>query len=87
MNRLSIGSFRFSKKYSDGDRQRALANYVGKIAIVLLFFAPTILWAAEYEAVKSYLTGDWMMDQSRALIREEVERVSGDYEVVIEAEI
>jgi hypothetical protein len=43
--------------------------------------------AAEYEAVRSYLTGDWMMDQSRALIREEVARVSGEYEVVIEAEL
>jgi parvulin-like peptidyl-prolyl isomerase len=40
---------------------------------------------ADFEAVKPYLQGDWMMDQSRSLIRQEVERVSADYEVLIEA--
>ena len=42
---------------------------------------------AEYEAVQAYLAGDWMMDKSRALIREEVNRVASDYEVVIEADL
>ncbi|TNF84202.1 MAG: peptidyl-prolyl cis-trans isomerase [Gammaproteobacteria bacterium] len=42
---------------------------------------------AEFEAVRSYLQGDWMMDRSRSLIRAEVDRVAPDYEVVIEAEI
>lgn len=42
---------------------------------------------AEFEAVRSYLQGDWMMDRSRSLIRAEVERVAEDYEVIIEAEM
>jgi hypothetical protein len=42
---------------------------------------------AEFEAVRSYLQGDWMMDRSRSLIRAEVDRVAPDYEVVIEAEL
>lgn len=43
--------------------------------------------AAEFDAVKSYLQGDWMMENSRALIRAEVERVAPDYEVVVEADL
>ncbi len=42
---------------------------------------------AEYESVRAYLAGDWMMDRSRKLIREEVNRVAADYEVVIEADL
>ena len=42
---------------------------------------------ADFEAVKNYLQGDWMMDRSRSLIRAEVERVGPDYDVRIEAEI
>ncbi len=42
---------------------------------------------ADFEAVRSYLQGDWMMDRSRALIRAEVARVALDYDVIIEAEI
>jgi hypothetical protein len=42
---------------------------------------------ATFEAVKSYLAGDWMMEQSRSLIRQEVDRVAPGYEVVIEADL
>ncbi len=42
---------------------------------------------AAFEDVRNYLQGDWMLDRSRALIRAEVERVSADYEVIIEAEL
>ncbi len=42
---------------------------------------------ADFEAVRGYLQGDWMMERSRALIREEVARVAGDYEVIVEADI
>lgn len=42
---------------------------------------------ADFDAVRNYLQGDWMMERSRSLIRAEVERVAPDYEVLIEAEI
>lgn len=42
---------------------------------------------ADFEAVRSYLQGDWMMDRSRSLIQAEVGRVADDYDVVIEAKI
>ena len=43
--------------------------------------------AAEFEDVRNYLQGDWMMERSRALIQAEVQRVLPEYDVIIEAEI
>lgn len=39
---------------------------------------------ATYDSVRPYLEGDWLMQQSRKRIREEVDRLSAGYEVVIE---
>ena len=37
-----------------------------------------------FEAVRQYLQGEWLMEQSRKAIRAEVERVRDDYEIVVE---
>ncbi len=42
---------------------------------------------AEFDAVRNYLQGDWLMDRSRSLIRAEVARVAADYDVIIEAKL
>ena len=39
---------------------------------------------ARYEDVKSYLEGDWLMAQSRKAIEQEMEKLSNNYEIVIE---
>ena len=40
---------------------------------------------ARYEDVKRFLAQGWNMAQSRKAIEKEIERVRGDYEIVIEA--
>lgn len=39
---------------------------------------------ANYEDVKSYLEGDWMMAQSRKAIEQEIQRLRDSYDIVIE---
>lgn len=39
----------------------------------------------EYETVRPYLQGDWLMERSRQLVRSEVERLRDDYDIVVEA--
>lgn len=39
---------------------------------------------AEYDAVRPYLPGDWLMEQSRQAVLEAVTRLRGDYVIVIE---
>lgn len=38
----------------------------------------------DYEAVKPYLKGQWVLAESRRLIEQELERLKDDYEVIIE---
>jgi len=40
---------------------------------------------AEYDAVRPYLQGDWLMEQSRQAVRAEVARLRSGYRVVVEA--
>lgn len=40
---------------------------------------------AEFDDVRPYLRGDWLMEQSRQAISAEVARLQEDYDVVIEA--
>jgi hypothetical protein len=67
----------------DGDWHGPFETVQGVHYVRILGRTPEL--QAEFEAVKPYLQGDWMMDQSRSLIRQEVEKVSADYEVLIEA--
>lgn len=39
---------------------------------------------SRYEDIKSYLEGDWMMDQSRLAVDQEIKKLSDNYEIVIE---
>lgn len=39
---------------------------------------------AQYEDVKTYLEGDWLMAQSRKAIEKELNKLSNNYEIVIE---
>ena len=39
---------------------------------------------AGFEAVRPYLPGDWLMEQSRRAVDEEVARLRNDYEIVID---
>lgn len=41
---------------------------------------------ATFEAVRPYLQGDWLMDQSRKAISAELARIRDDYEIVIETD-
>jgi hypothetical protein len=58
---------------------------LGIYFVRLLGFEPEA--EAQFETVRNYLQGDWLMEHSRSLIRAEVERVAPDYEVIIEAEL
>ncbi|MEM8766461.1 MAG: peptidylprolyl isomerase [Pseudomonadota bacterium] len=42
---------------------------------------------ADFQTVRQYLQGDWLMAESRRAIRNEVDGLLGDYEVRIEAEL
>lgn len=39
---------------------------------------------AEYERMKDYLKGDWMMAESHKMISQEIERLRASYDVIIE---
>ncbi|MHA1180516.1 MAG: peptidyl-prolyl cis-trans isomerase [Alphaproteobacteria bacterium] len=41
---------------------------------------------ARYDEIKSFLAQDWALAQSRGAIEKEVERLRGNYEIVVEAE-
>lgn len=40
--------------------------------------------AADYEAVESYVRSDWLINRAQQVIREEVDRLRPDYEIVVE---